>query len=333
MFLFYETYFFIYNSTMKTVIIGKGLMLANMVLGAIDAGVQIVGVLKYETTSTPQYIQYLKNLLNPSQEYTLLKQLNIKNLNFKSVNSENFRQYLIKNNIDVLLVGTWKEKITTQTYNIPTVGTINIHPSLLPKYRGPNPYLQTILNGEKYSGVTLHLVDKEYDTGAILLQEKVEILPTDTSKELRERSVVIARKLVTKLFCDLNNQIITPIKQIDSKSSYYKNISGMEKMLDFSTQTAEEISRTVRALHPFLPCYITHNTKFFVVNPYKIEIIDKTFTKNKPNDIIEKSSKRKSLIIICKDLKAVKFSEIELYKMKILTEFYINHCIQTTSLQ
>ena len=328
-----ETYFLVYNSNMKIVIIGKGLMLSNMILGAVDSGVKIVGVLRYETTTSNRICQNLRDLFNPSYEYTLMKQLKLKNLDFKSVNSDDFRQFLIKNNIDMLLVGTWKEKISPQTFNIPTIGTVNIHPSLLPKYRGPNPYLQTILNGEEFSGVTLHLVEKGYDTGAILLQEKVKILPTDTSKELRERTVLTARKLVTQLFNELNSNIITPIKQIEAKATYYKNITGIEKMLDFSNQTAEEISRTVRALHPFLPCYITHKSKFFVVNPYKIEILEENFTQNNPNDIIAKSSDENSLTIVCKDKKAVKFNDLALYKMKFLTEFYIKNRVKTTFLQ
>lgn len=324
-----ETYFLVYNSNMKVVIIGKGLMLSNMILGAVDSGAKIVGVLRYETTTSNRILQNLRDLLNPSYEYTLMKQLKVKNLDFKSVNSEDFRQFLIKNNIDMLLVGTWREKISPQTFNIPTIGTVNVHPSLLPKYRGPNPYLQTILNGEEFSGVTLHLVDSGYDTGAILLQEKVKILPTDTSKELRERTVLSARKLVTQLFNELNSNIITPIKQIEAKATYYKNITGLEKMLDFSTQTADEISRTVRALHPFLPCYITHKSTFFVVNPYQIEILEGKFTQNKPNDIISKSSREKSLTIVCKDQSGIKFSDLMLYKGKFLTEFYISNRVKT----
>lgn len=310
---------------MKVVIIGKGLMLANLIIGALDAGAEIVGVLRYETTVCNKFKLFFQDLFNPAYEYTLINQLHLKNLNFKSVNSNEFRKFLIKNNVDIVLVGTWREKISKETFVIPTIGTINVHPSLLPKYRGPNPYLQTILNGEEFSGVTLHLVDENYDTGSILFQEKVPIKRDDTSKELRERSVVVARSLVTKFLNNLNNNIITPIPQIEEKSTYYKNISGDEKMLDFYNQSSIEIYRTVKALHPFLPCYITHNNKFFIVNPYKIEIIDNVYSENKPNDIIEKSVKNKSLTIICNDNKAVKFSGLKLYKLKWLTKLYIRH--------
>jgi len=314
---------------MKIVIIGKGLMLANLIIGAVDAGVEIVGVLRYETTAANRSKLFWQDLLNPSYDYTLIKQLNLRLLNFKSVNTEEFRKFLISKNVDILLVGTWREKISRQTYIIPTIGTVNVHPSLLPKYRGPNPYLQTILNGETSSGVTLHLVDENYDTGAILYQEKVKIKPEDTSKELRERVVIVARSLVTKFLNNLNNSITAPIPQVESKATYFGNITGDEKMLDFNTQTSIEIYRTVKALHPFLPCYITYKSRFFVVNPYKIEILEDDCSENNSDEIIEKSYKEKSLTIVCKDKRAVKFTDLKLYGLNLFTRFYIKYMIKT----
>ena len=64
-----ETYFLVYNSNMKVVIIGKGLMLSNMILGAVDSGAKIVGVLRYETTTSNRILQNLRDLFNPSYEY------------------------------------------------------------------------------------------------------------------------------------------------------------------------------------------------------------------------------------------------------------------------
>lgn len=313
---------------MKVVILGKGLMLANLIIGAIHAGADVVGVLRYDTTVTGTFRLFLSDLLNPSYEYTLLKHLGLKDLKFKSVNTEDFRRFLIKNNVDVVLVGTWRERISPQTFNIPTIGTVNVHPSLLPAYRGPNPYLQTILHGEEYSGVTLHLVDENYDTGSILYQEKIKINPQQTSKELRERTVIVARNLVTKFFNDLNNNIITPIPQLETKATYLKNITGIEKMLDFMAQTSDEVFRTVKALHPFLPCYITHKHHFFVVNPYKVTILEEEYSDKNPNDIIAKSVDEKSLTIVCKDNKAVKFDDLKLYGMRVWTKFYIKHRVK-----
>jgi methionyl-tRNA formyltransferase len=313
---------------MKVVILGKGLMLANIILAAVDAGVKVAGVLRYEKTSANKFIQFFKDTFNPDYELTLIKRYSIKELNFKSANSVCFRDFLVRENIDIIFVGTWKEKIEKATFDIPTIGTINLHPSLLPKYRGPNPYLQTILHGEEYSGITMHLVDENYDTGAILSQEKIKIQPNDTSKELKERTVATARKLVAEFLTDLNYKIVTPISQSEKNATYFKNITGDEKMLDFSSQTSEDISRTIRALYPFMPTYITCGNKFFIVDPYNFKISDEIFSAKNSGDIIDKEAKEKSLTIICKDKKAICFKNLKLYGAKIFTKWYIKNIVK-----
>lgn len=300
---------------MKIVILGKGLMLANLILGANDAQADIAGVFRYETTCGDSIELFFKDIFNPDYDLTLIKELRLKQLKFKSANCEEFRKFLIKENIDLILVGTWREKIEKETFIIPTIGTVNAHPSLLPKYRGPNPYMQTILNGEEYSGITLHLVDSNYDTGAILSQEKIKINKNDTSKELREKTAAKARQMVSKLICDLNNKIITPIPQIEKQSTYYSHINGDERMLDFKKQTSVEISRTIRALHPFLPTYITYKNKFYVVNPYEFEITDTKYP-NKAGEVIEKDSKKSSLTMVCSDGVPIRFYKLKKYNLK-----------------
>ncbi len=319
---------------MKVVILGKGLMLANLVLGAIDAGAEIVGVFRYEHTCSNPFLLFLKDVFNPDLEVTLLNQLKVNQIRLDSANSPKFRKLLLNLNVDLVLVGTWKERIKKETFNIPTIGTVNVHPSLLPKYRGPNPYMQTILHGESQSGVTLHLMDEHYDRGAILSQEKVDILPDDTSKELRERSVRVARKLVAEFISDLNDKMITPIAQSEKHATYFSNISGDERMLDLTYQTADDVSRTVRALYPFLTCYITYEDKFFVVNPYYTQVLMEDVGDAKPGDIISKMPERRSLTIVCKDGKAVRFSDLKLYNQRILPEYfterYIEDIVKTT---
>lgn len=316
---------------MRVVVLGKGLMLANIILGVKDSGADLIGVFRYEKTLDSRLKILLNDFFNPTPEYTLIKNLKIPEITFKSANCEEFRNFLISHNVDLIIVGTWKEKINKETFNIPTIATVNVHPSILPKYRGPNPYLQTILHGEKYSGVTIHLMDQNYDTGAILKQTKVEISESDTSKELREKTVVIARKLISEFIDDLNNSIIMPIEQHEEKSSYYPNISGEERMLDFETQTSEEISRTIRALYPFLPCYITHNDKFLIVNPYKFKVLAEEFNTD-AGKIISKNAKNAELTIVCKDKKAIKFMALKLYKSEFNTKRYIENKINIVSL-
>ncbi|MBD5401718.1 hypothetical protein HDR58_02795 [bacterium] len=315
---------------MKVVVLGKGLALANIVLGVLDSGAELVGVLRYERTCKSRCKLFMDDFFCPAPEVTLLKSLKVPQLNFESANCPKFRKWMIANNIDLLIVGTWKERIAKETFNIPTIATVNVHPSLLPKYRGPNPYLQAILHGETESGVTLHLLNEKFDAGAILKQEKVSISESDTSKELREKSVRVVRQLISDLVSDLNNKILTPITQNEKYATYFPNISGNEKMLDFSLQSSTEIVRTIRALHPFLPTYITHNDKFLVVNPYNFQVLN-TDLNSKPGDIVAKDAEKASLTITCKDGKSIKFYDLKLYKSSFKTKKYIEKEIKVIS--
>lgn len=306
---------------MKVVILGKGLMLANLIMGVQDAGADIVGVFRYEDTKRSKLKGIITDCFNPAPEVTLIKRHKLKQIRIKSANSSEFQNLMIKLNVDLIIVGTWKERICAKTYNIPRIATVNIHPSLLPKYRGPNPYMQTILHGEEFSGVTVHLMDDNYDEGAILKQEKIPILETDTSKELRERTARKAREVITEFIQDLNEKILTPVNQDEKYASYYPHIKGNEMMLDFSVQSSTEISRTIRALHPFLPSYITYKNVFFITNPYNFKITEKEYPDTAPDTVIAKNPETKSITIVCKDHKAIKFSNLKLYKRKFVKRY------------
>lgn len=316
--------FFVYNLCMRVVVLGKGLMLANIVLGALDAGADVVGVFRYEETCNSRLKMLFNDFFKPAPEVTLINKLKIRQIRLKSANGPLFRKLMLTLNVDLIIVGTWRERLDKETFNLPTIATVNVHPSLLPKYRGPNPYLQNILHGENFSGVTLHLVTEKFDNGPILKQEKVEILDSDTSQELRERSVRTARKLVAELISDLHNKVLTPVAQNEKLATYYPNISGDERMLDFKFQTSDEISRTIRALHPFLPCYITYLDKFFIVNPYNFKILQENFD-SKAGDIVAKNPDKSSITILCADNKAIRFADLKLYKSECKTKEFIQN--------
>lgn len=314
--------FFVYNLSMRVVVLGKGLMLANIVLGVLDAGADVVGVFRYEETCNSRLKMLFDDFFKPAPEVTLINKLKIRQIRLKSANGPLFRKLMVTLNVDLIIIGTWRERLEKETFNLPTIASVNVHPSLLPKYRGPNPYLQSILHGEKYSGVTLHLVTEKFDNGPILKQEKVEILDSDTSQELRDRSVRTARKLVTELISDLDNKVLTPVAQNEKLATYYPNISGDERMLDFKFQTSDEISRTIRALHPFLPCYITYLNKFFIVNPYNFKILQESFSAN-AGDIVAKNPEKSSITVLCADDKAIRFTDLKLYKAERKTKEFI----------
>ena len=297
---------------MKVILLGKGQMLANMIEAALDSGVEIAGVFRYERTTLSGLKLLFHDLFKTSHDLTLIKKYNLPEVKCKSANSEEFRNYILKANIDIVMVGTWKEKLKKETFSMPKIGTVNIHPSLLPRYRGPNPYTQVILRGEKKTGVTVHLIDENLDTGAILLQKEFDILPSDTGKELRERAFVAARELASEFFRKIQREVIIPIKQNESRATYFGNVDEMLKMLDFENRTAEELYVIIRALYPWLPCYITVGNHFLSVNPYKVKIVTPQ-SEYRAGLVIAKDPKTKSLTIVCKDGKALKMDGLRLW--------------------
>ena len=141
---------------MKVVIIGNGDMLANLIEGTLLSGNEVVGVMRYERMKIPPFVLGFYDFFKSSSVFTLIKEKKLHEIKLRSANSEAFKKELLKLNVDVLLVGSWSEKLKKEVFDIPTIASVNVHPSFLPKYRGPNPYLQTILHGEKKSGITFN---------------------------------------------------------------------------------------------------------------------------------------------------------------------------------
>ena len=294
---------------MRVIILGKDDMLANLIRGSILADVDIVGVLRYENLYFSGFQMLLNDTFNPSPALTLIKKYNLNDMKFNSANSEEFKKEVLRLNTDIILVGTWSEKLDKEIIELPKIATINVHPSLLPKYRGPNPYLQTIWHGEKFSGVTFHLMTENFDSGAVLAQARIEILKIDTGKELRNKTVFCARLLCTELLNDLKKGCVVPIPQDERAATYYKEISPEDMTLNFEKETADEIMAHVRGFYPFRPTYIQDGNKFLIVNPYKMSLTDKIA---QPAEITTR--KTKTIEIACKDGRVLRFEDIKRYR-------------------
>jgi methionyl-tRNA formyltransferase len=260
---------------MKVVILGSGQIFMNLIAGCMDAGCDIVGVFRCDRVRFKSIDRVLIDIFNPSNEFNYIKSHKLYEIKARSANSAEFKKEILRLNADLVIVGTWSEKIKKPIINLPKIATINVHPALLPKYRGPNPYLQAIKHLEKESGVTFHLMDENFDTGAILHQKKVDIKQDDTGAELRPRIAKAAREGIFELINELDKEIIIPVAQDESKASYFPQITHDDVMLDFS-KSAEEVSAHIRAFHPWHKCYFDYGKQFFIPNPYKLTIVEQS---------------------------------------------------------
>lgn len=300
----------------KVVIVGYDEMFAQLIKGCMIAGYKPVGVFRYDRVKYNPLLLKIKDCLLPSKDKSFLSGYKLYEIKARSVNSEAFRKELIRLNVDVVFVGSWGEKFKKETINIPKIGTINCHPSLLPKYRGPNSYAQVILNDEKKTGVTFHLMDENYDTGAILQQVEVEIKPDDTGGSLKTRCCQTAGLEVGKLLLQMDNEMILPVNQREDLATYQPQISEKDVLLNFE-HTAESIERRVRAFLPWSECYIAHKNRFFTFN--KCEIVGETCERQ--GKLVEKG--KNYFCVVAGDKKIIKFSGVKLYgSSRLFTKLY-----------
>ena len=146
---------------LKVVILGHGAMLANLIAGVMDSGCEIVGVMRYDRLRKSNLKTWFHDYFLPSKEFSYIKSYKLHEIRAKSANSKIFKREILRLNADIIIVGTWGEKLTKATIDLPKIATINVHPSLLPKYRGPNPYLQVIKNLETKTGLTFHPLNEK----------------------------------------------------------------------------------------------------------------------------------------------------------------------------
>ncbi len=171
-------------------------------------------------------------------------------------------------------------------------GILNVHPSLLPKYRGPNPIREVILNGEKETGVTIFLIDELVDHGPILKQEKIELFGNETYLELEEKLGKLGGKVLREIIIDYSDGKIKAIPQDESKATYTKKISKENGFLSFN-EDYEIWQRKIRALNPWPGTYIKILiSKSEIPNNYKILKIfriEKLDEKSLPKEILKKN--------------------------------------------
>lgn len=149
---------------------------------------------------------------------------------------------------DVLVVVAYGQLLSKEILDIPPHGCLNIHGSILPKYRGAAPIHWAVLNGDTSTGVTIMRMDTGMDTGDILSVAHTEILPEDTTASLYEKLKVQGAELLLEVLSGLEANTITPVKQDDDLASYTKMITRDMERIEW-TKTAVQIHNQIRALN------------------------------------------------------------------------------------
>lgn len=151
---------------------------------------------------------------------------------------------------DLIVVFAYGKIIPKEVLEIPKFKCLNIHPSLLPKYRGPSPIQNAILSGEEKTGITIMIMDEKVDHGDILFQTEVPIDNDETSADLFQKISILSSKLVTDKFPLWIQGKIKPKKQDDEKATYCQLIEREDGHV-FWNEEAQEIYNKFRAFHPW----------------------------------------------------------------------------------
>ncbi len=186
---------------------------------------------------------------------------------------------------DLLLVAAYGQIISKEILDIPKFGSINIHGSLLPKYRGASPIQAAILNGDKETGITLIRMDKEMDHGQIIAKEVLRLAGNETYPKLYEQLSLVAADLTIKTLPGWFSGQIKSAEQIHSLATYTKLLNRDDGKLDW-TKSAKEIDQKIRALNPEPGTWTTLDGKIFKilsaepVSESKIELPGKIYHRN-----------------------------------------------------
>jgi methionyl-tRNA formyltransferase len=158
--------------------------------------------------------------------------------------------------MDLVVVVAYGKLIPSEILCLPKFECINVHASLLPKYRGAAPINWAIVNGEEKTGVTTMKVSEKMDAGDILLQEEVKIGPAETAADLHDRLAAAGSRLLIQTIEGLENKTIKPRPQDDSMATYAPMLKKEDGLIDWK-KSAVEIFNLIRGMQPW-PAAYTH---------------------------------------------------------------------------
>ncbi|MAS59013.1 MAG: methionyl-tRNA formyltransferase [Gammaproteobacteria bacterium] len=207
------------------------------------------------------------NKYNPPPVKAFAEKVNIRVLQPKRLKNNIEIEHILKEiNPDIILVIAYGLIIPKEILKIPKIGCINIHASLLPRWRGAAPIERCILNGDTKSGLTFMEMDKGLDTGPILERFSCEISPLDTSETLENKLINISKKKLDDFLSKLEEGDIKKSKQDENLATYAEKITKKETQIIWEKHTSTEIDRMIRS-------FLTKQGAFTYLGDKRIKIL------------------------------------------------------------
>lgn len=234
---------------MKIIFMGTPDFAAGALRALIGAGYEIAAVV-----TQPDKAKGRSKELMPSPVKICALEYNIPVLQPKRIKAPEAVEKLRTYQADVYIVAAYGQILSQEILDLPKYGCLNIHASLLPRYRGAAPIQHVIIDGEERTGITIMQMDAGIDTGDMLYKKEVVITAEDTYETLHDKLMKLGGEAVTEALALLEQGKLTPEKQEDSQSCYAPLIEKSMGEIDFS-RTAAEIDRLIRGMTPWPSAY------------------------------------------------------------------------------
>ena len=206
---------------------------------------------------------------------------------------------------DIFVVAAFGQILSEEILSMPKYGCVNIHASLLPKYRGAAPIQWAVINGDEESGVTIMQMDAGIDTGDILAQERIKLNPKETGESLFERLSHIGASLLVATLQKIENGAVTPMKQNADESCYAAMLTKESGKIDWRKSNVV-LERLIRGLNSWPSAYTCFHGK--VMKLWDADCVSLKQDKA-PGTIVEVN--RDSVVVACGQ-GALKLNEIQL---------------------
>ncbi len=229
------------------------------------------GYLPSLVITSPDKPQGRKMIVTPTPVKVWAIENNVPYLQPEKLEQEEIWSVLRTHNPLLFLVVAYGKIIPEKIINLPKLGSINIHYSLLPKYRGASPVESAILSGDEETGVTIQKMEYKMDTGPVVAEEKVEIGPDEKATDLRKRLIKIGGELLVKTLPDFMNGKVTPIPQDENLATYCKKIKKEDGLVDLATEPPSTLYNKFRAYATWPRTYFFQNGKRIIITDATLE--------------------------------------------------------------
>jgi len=230
------------------------------------------------------------------------------------LSDQGFYQDLKKISPDLIVTAAYGKMVPSDILLLPDHGAINVHASLLPKFRGAAPIHRAVMNGERETGVTIMRMTEQMDAGDILSAERIPISCEDTTGIIYDKIVEKAPGLLLDTIAQLEQGDIKPIKQDENRATYAPKLTKEDEKLDFKLEDAKQVYNHIRGLNPWPGAHVFFGDKR--IKAWKSQVFSLEGQKGSPGEILDITEN--GPIVQCKQ-GAVILTELQMSGKRICT--------------